>query len=117
MSQVDIQVSRGSGPGGQHRNKTESCVTATHRPTGISVRIDLKSQHQSRAVALDVLAARVAQGRVENASQGRNEARKRMLGSGQRGDKRRTYRERDNQVTDHVTGQTWRLKQWMRGEW
>jgi len=117
LSEVDIKTTRGSGPGGQHRNTTDSCVIATHRPTGVSVRIDLKSQHQSRAVALDVLAARIAQGERETASRGRNEDRKKQIGCGMRSDKIRTYRQQDDQVVDHVTGKTWKLKKWLRGDW
>src|SRR5207244_794834 len=58
---IELRVSRGSGPGGQHRNKTESCVTAVHKPTGLQVRIDLRSQYESKAMALKVLAAKLAE--------------------------------------------------------
>lgn len=56
---VDLQTTRGSGPGGQHRNKTESCVVATHKKTGISVRVDMRSQHESRRIALKILSAKL----------------------------------------------------------
>jgi peptide chain release factor 1 len=116
-SDVEISVSRGSGPGGQHRNKTESCVTATHRPTGISVRIDMRSQHQSRAMALRILAERVEERLAAANHVARERERKKQVGTGMRGDKVRTYRTQDDQVTDHRTGQKWRLSRWIRGDW
>ena len=116
-SEVLIRTARGSGPGGQHRNKTESCVTATHVPTGISARIDLKSQHQSRAVALRVLAAKIAEMRANGSATDRNDSRRRQVGSGMRGDKVRTYREQDDRVSDHRSGRSWSLEQWRRGRW
>src|SRR5271166_5311967 len=57
---VEIVTTRGSGPGGQNRNKTDSCVIATHKPSGLAVRIDNeRSQHQNKAMAYKVLAARL----------------------------------------------------------
>jgi peptide chain release factor 1 len=114
---VEIVTARGSGPGGQHRNKTESCVVATHRPSGLSVRIDMRSQHQSRAMAMKVLAARLYEAEREKALAQREQDRKQQVGSGMRGDKIRTYRTQDDQVNDHRTGQRWRLNTWLKGEW
>lgn len=115
---VDISTTRGGGPGGQNRNKIESCVIATHRPTGVTVRIDNeRSQHQNRAMALKVLAAKLAQADRERLEAQRARERKDQAGSGMRGDKVRTYRQQDDQVTDHRTGQKWRLAKWLRGDW
>lgn len=47
----------------------------------------------------------------------RNEARRGQLGTGMRGDKRRTIRQQDGGVVDHVTGKTWRYRDYERGEW
>lgn len=116
-SEVEIRTTRGSGPGGQHRNKTDSCVVATHTPTGTKVRVDMKSQHQSRTVALQILATKLAEGAAEKTQAKRDAKRKAQVGSGMRGDKIRTYREQDDRVTDHRTGQTWKLKAWRRGDW
>jgi peptide chain release factor 1 len=114
---VDITTARGSGPGGQHRNKTESCVTATHRPTGITVKIDMKSQHQSRSMALAVLAGRLYAMQRNQLLASENDSRKQQVGSGMRGDKIRTYRSQDDRVVDHRTGKRWVLSRWIRGEW
>lgn len=117
LSDIDFAYTRGSGPGGQHRNKTESCVIATHRPSGERVRIDLRSQHQSKAMAIRVLAARITEKQEDRRMVAENADRKAQIGSGMRGDKVRTYRSQDNQVTDHRTGQKFRLDRWLKGEW
>lgn len=114
---VDISTTRGSGPGGQHRNKTDSCVIATHKPSGLTVRIDMRSQHQSRSMALKVLQAQLAELSRNRVQHDRNDARRQQVGTGMRGDKIRTYREQDDRVTDHRTGNTWSFKKWSRGDW
>jgi len=113
---VEFSTARGSGPGGQHRNKTETCVTAVHLPTGISVRIDGRSQWQNKKLALAVLAGRLSEIDRGRSSRAANDDRRRQIGSGERGDKVRTYRVRDDLVTDHRTGERWRLSAWQRGE-
>lgn len=117
LREVDIKKTLGTGPGGQHRNKTESCVIATHRPSGLAVRVDMRSQHQSLTTALAILAARLDEARERSASAIRNAERRAQAGSGMRGDKVRTYREQDDRVTDHRTGKTWSLAGWLRGAW
>lgn len=115
---VEITTARGSGPGGQNRNKTESCVIATHRPSGIQVRIDNeRSQHQNKAMALKVLAARLYEVERERVFTQRLKERRDQVGTGQRGDKVRTYRTQDDQVTDHRTGVKVRLSRWYDGDW
>lgn len=114
---LEIQTVRGSGPGGQHRNKTESCVVVTHRPTGLSAKVDGRSQHLNKAAAIALLTARVAQAQTEASVSGRDQLRRSQVGSGMRGDKIRTYRQQDDLVTDHRLGRTWRFKDWMKGIW
>lgn len=118
LRDIDVTTARGSGPGGQNRNKTESCVIITHRPTGLQVRIDNeRSQHQNKALAFKVLAARLYDADRERQVSVKNSDRKQQVGSGQRGDKVRTYRTQDDQVTDHRTGTKLRLSKWIMGEW
>ncbi len=114
---IDIKTSRGSGPGGQHRNKTDSCVTATHIPTGVSVRIDMRSQHQSREMALKILASKISELKSKTSKCEREKIRQEQVGTGMRGDKIRTYRTQDDQVNDHRTGKTWKLSRWVKGDW
>ncbi len=117
LDDVDIKKTLGSGPGGQHRNKTETCVVATHKPSGVAVRVDMRSQQQSLAMALKILAAKLADGEAARRATERNTERRNQVGSGMRGDKIRTYRQQDDRVTDHRTNQTFRLSLWMRGDW
>ena len=57
---IERTVTKGTGPGGQHRNTTESCVVLKHIPTGVSVRIDSeRSQHKNEAIAMSILWLRV----------------------------------------------------------
>jgi peptide chain release factor 1 len=117
-SDLDWQACRGSGPGGQNRNKVNSAVQIWHRPTGIMVRCESeRSQSQNRATAIALLRARLLEAKETAAAGGEAATRKAQLGCGARGDKRRTIREQDGQVTDHVTGRRWRLKDYLRGEW
>lgn len=117
VTDVEITTTRGSGPGGQNRNRVETCVVATHRPTGISVRIDGRSQYQNKQLALKVLASRLSSASQEKAESEQNNTRKSQVGTGMRGDKIRTYRVQDDRITDHRTNQKLNLASWMRGEW
>lgn len=114
---VEIQTTRGSGPGGQARNKIESCVVATHKATGVRVRVDMRSQYQSKSMALKILAAKLKESSQWQSRVERDASRKQQMGSGMRGDKVRTYRTQDDRVTDHRSDQTWSLKKWARGDW
>lgn len=115
---LDIRVTRGSGPGGQHRNKTETAIQLLHKPTGILVRCETeRSQHQNRATALQILSARLQEANRSSHLHNTNAQRAGQIGSGQRGDKRRTIRSQDNRVTDHVTGRVWRYADYIKGEW
>jgi peptide chain release factor 1 len=109
---------RASGNGGQHLQRTESAVQVKHLPTGLMVRCESeRSQHQNRASALAVLRARLLERQRAEVDAERVAARRTQAGSGQRGDKRRTVRCQDGVVTDHVTGQRWELRDYLRGEW
>lgn len=112
---VDMRFTRDTGPGGQHRNKTDSCVVLTHRESGVSVKIDGRNQHQNRRVAFEVLGERLQQESERTQRQARNDLRAQQVGSGERGDKIRTYREQDDRVTDHRSGKSARLGDLMKG--
>ena len=112
------ETRRGSGPGGQNRNKLESAITLTHKPTGTVVRCETeRSQFRNKQLALEVLRSRI-QANIENHShESRSAERKTQIGSGMRGDKRRTIRVRDNSVKDHLTGSMWRFTEYAAGKW
>ena len=108
-------TTKDSGPGGQHRNKTETCIVMRHEPTKIEAKAASKSQAQNRKTARAVLEHRVLQYMSQESQRVTDASRKQMMGSGQRGDKIRTYREQDGIVTDHRTDKKARLKNIRRG--
>jgi len=114
---VSWEAFRGSGKGGQKRNKTASAIRLTHKPTGIVIRYESeRSQSQNLRIARIILATKVRQ-QFDGAELGaRHASRREQVGSGMRGDKRRTIRVRDDRVKDHVTGKSVSLKQYLRGE-
>src|SRR5438270_10502585 len=100
----------GSGPSEQHRNKTESKLTIRHLPTGLAAHCESsRSQGENRALALTVLRARLWEQARAREGHERGQQRRAQIGSGERGDKRRTIRTQDGIVTDHLLGKRWRL--------
>ncbi|HXU72233.1 MAG TPA: peptide chain release factor-like protein [Polyangia bacterium] len=115
---LDWSMCRGTGSGGQKRNKTESTVLLTHRPTGLQVRCETsRSQQHNRVLALAILRARLWAAERDRVQGARDVERRAQKGSGMRGDKRRTIRVQDGIVTDHVLGVRWPLRAYLRGEW
>ncbi len=116
VNDVSIRYTKDTGPGGQHRNKTESCVVAKHLPTGIEVKSALKCQHQNKRLALEELEQRVNQHAADRHWQIVKQERSAQVGSGMRGDKVRTYREQDGTVTDHTSEKKASLKHIVAGD-
>ncbi|MGB8622545.1 MAG: peptide chain release factor 1 [Paracoccaceae bacterium] len=114
---IRIDTMRASGAGGQHVNTTDSAVRITHIPTGIVVTSSEKSQHQNRAIAMQVLRARLFDIERQRASDERAATRKSQVGSGDRSERIRTYNFPQGRMTDHRINLTlYKLEQVMAGD-
>ena len=115
--ELEEQFTRGSGAGGQHRNKTSTAVILRHRPSGLAVRVDGgRSQDMNRKTALELLQARLQARAQEAAIAGRNAARREQAGSGMRGDKIRTVQVQGDIVVDHRRGTRMAYRMYARGQ-
>lgn len=104
---LQIDVYRSSGPGGQGVNTTDSAVRITHLPTGIVVAMqDQRSQLQNRARAMVILRSRLLKAAQDEHEAKLSQERRSQIGGGGRGEKIRTYNFKENRLTDHRIGFT-----------
>mgnify|MGYP002511425076 FL=1 len=114
---IEMQVFRSSGAGGQHINKTSSAVRLIHKPTGTVVECQQeRSQFQNRDKAMRLLASRLYETEQEKISSEYTAQRRSQVGSGMRNERIRTYNFPQGRVTDHRIGLTlYKIDQVMDG--
>jgi peptide chain release factor 1 len=115
---LEVDVFRSSGPGGQSVNTTDSAVRLTHKPTGLVVSMqDQKSQLQNKAKAMQVLRSRLLQLEQDRQAAEHAGAKREQVGGGGRSEKIRTYNFKENRLTDHRIGLTiYKLDKVLTGE-
>ena len=120
INSADLKVDtfRASGAGGQHVNKTDSAIRITHIPTGVVVECqDQRSQHKNRAAAMSMLKSRLLQAEIDKQQQEQSDARRNLVGSGDRSERIRTYNYPQGRVTDHRINLTlYKLEEIVEGE-
>jgi peptide chain release factor 1 len=113
---LDVFTYRGSGKGGQHRNKTDSAVRVVHLPTGTTVVVEHgRSQWQNLQQAKMVLAQRLGEAARRADSEKVLLDRNRQITSGERSVKQFTHNEQRSVVESHQTGELWRWSDFYRG--
>jgi len=103
------------GAGGQNHQKTQNCARLIHIPTGIIRTGQSRSRKNSLKIAMDALMGDLKSIEENRTKQAENHTRKTQIGSGQRGDKIRTYRFQDDIVQDHITGKRASVSKIMKG--
>ena len=117
-SDLEWKFCRGKGKGGQNRNKRDTAVWLKHQPSGIQIRSEEeRTQHANKTIALKRL-----EDKLNSINDSKNKSkydvnRKAQHGTGERGDKIRTIRVRDNVVTNHLSGNKIKYTNYIKGKW
>lgn len=110
-----VEWFRGSGAGGQHRNKHANSARVIHLPTGLKRECQGRKRESNLRDAMAAINADLDRMEAESAHAQESGIRAAQVGSGMRGDKIRTYRFQDDRVVDHRSGKTARTSALMRG--
>ncbi|OUO17645.1 peptide chain release factor 1 [Flavonifractor sp. An4] len=115
---IEMQVFRSSGAGGQHVNKTSSAVRLIHKPTGTVVECQQeRSQFQNRDKAMQILRSRLYEEKVREQEESLTAERRSQVGTGMRNERIRTYNFPQGRLTDHRIGLTlYKLENVMNGD-
>lgn len=116
-NELRVDTFRAAGAGGQHVNKTDSAIRITHLPTGVVVECQQeRSQHKNRARAMSLLQTKLLTAEQDKQAQEQADTRKRLVGSGDRSERIRTYNFPQGRVTDHRINLTlYKLEDVMQG--
>lgn len=117
-SDLKINTFRASGAGGQHVNKTDSAIRITHIPSKIVVECqDQRSQHKNRMQAMSILKSKLLQAKIDEQQQSESSERKKLIGSGDRSERIRTYNYPQGRITDHRINLTlYKLEEVLQGK-
>jgi peptide chain release factor 1 len=114
---LEFSTTRGSGNGGQNRNKVESVVVVKHKPTGITVRCEVeRSQWLNKQLAIKILRSKLKNIEEKSQRDKISSLKKEHHGSGDRAEKIRTYIVKRNEIVDHRNGKRYNLADWYKGK-
>lgn len=112
----NIQFYSGTGPGGQNRNKVQASARIIHIPTGIIKTAQTRSRENSVRLAMEAIYEQLDKLKEEYHLNLQNNDRSKQIGSGMRGDKRRTYRQQEDIVIDHINNKKEKMSKFMKGK-
>ncbi len=115
-SDIRVEWFSGTGKGGQHRNKHQNSCRLVHEPTGISASAQTRSRKNSYDLAYSTLVDRINEKNINSETNKIAKDKREKFGSGERGDKIRTYRFQDDIVKDHRSNKTMSCSSIMNGD-
>lgn len=113
---LEVTYTVGSGPGGQHKNRTYSCVTMHHLPSGLKIRIDGRNQHQNYREAKKEIEKKLQEEYNNNFKSEQKKDKRSQIGINNRSNKKRTYNVKTGLVKDHVSGKKTSLRNVYKGK-